>query len=609
MLTTTVKVILQQVQDTVEKRMCARVCVDNCHDRNHEISGVDSVHCSLNPRTLISDRSSDTGDGKGYNGGLIVGATSAAQPPALRTATLTDRWRDEGLCLCLQDKDGVYHWVGGTHHFHEVTVLRAPFIAEACLRSHAVFEEERRRRCRQARQQLSSSMRSSSLSSSALASESSLLSRFNRNAEDTRPVRKSRECSNGRSDRRAEKRGARPAGVSESTTAPSTTATVAYKHDAADMLAGQAFAQKASGLRFAFLKGVVVPMVVLRQYNPHHVMVSKHHPHDQTPWQYAEVRVPADMQVEPLDGSSFSSVATEFCGTAQASVKEAAVEAFTHAEPLAPRVAVVPNSDRPGNTALQSPPSSNSTKTPAKRDFEGEVRSLTTAWMPASSSVLSVSSAWTLASRSSLPNESCEATADADGPSAHAMVFDTQQCRSNHSMEAAAANTAAAAGPVGLVMPTTTVERASEVNNPCAMTGALRARGIIHRQARATLAAEEDAACTALATAQRDYAAALAEYKAAVLYSRAEPTAVDECGVQVSQPTPFPDAELTFLLQRKMEVQRRLEVYWQAEQQCERLTTLTECLEKELREQEERRELLTQPLRHRNDSAAFATGC
>ena len=49
-------------------------------------------------------------------------------------------------------------------------------------------------------------------------------------------------------------------------------------------------------------------------------------------------------------------------------------------------------------------------------------------------------------------------------------------------------------------------------------------------------------------------------------------------------------------MRRKIELQASVEDGRQAERQCERLTTLVECLEKELREREERRALLLLPV-------------
>ncbi|CAJ1987910.1 hypothetical protein conserved [Leishmania donovani] len=593
-LTTTVKAVLQQVQETVERRMCASLCAGYTHGDHHEISGGNSAPCALARPTSLLGRSG----GKDHSSGSVVDGTQAADPLTSRTPHLTDSLQEAELCLCLQDKDGEYRWAGGTQHFHKVAVLRAPFITEVCLRTHAVFEEERRRSRREARQERTSSARSSSLT---LASHApSLLPSLYRSAEDALNVSDSRECSDEHSDQRAKsthgKRGGAP-GNAPDTSAATTTVN---KGHAAHTLTGQSFARKAGRPRFAFLKGVVVPMVVLRQCNPQYAMVGKHHPHGRTPRQYAEVRVPADMQAEPLDDFLRSSGTAPASDTAQVTSEESVAHASAHAELLPLRVTALSTSDRLGDTVLRSPASPHSTSAPATRDISAETPCLAAALMPASSTS-------TLPSCSAPLDRSCGVVEDAHSPRTRPSIFDTHQVHSYHSTAAATAHTATAAGPVGLVAHATTVERASEASGPSATADALRVRGTVDVQACEASAKEEAAVRIALAAAQQDYTAALAEYKSVVACSSAKPTAASECEVQPWQPAQCADAELATLLQRRVELQRQLKVCREAEQQCERLTMLAERLEKAVREQEERRVPRT-PLRHGNDSAAFAAG-
>ncbi|TPP51751.1 hypothetical protein CGC21_4250 [Leishmania donovani] len=538
-LATTVKAVLQQVQETVERRMCASLCAGYTHGDHHEISGGNSAPCALARPTSLLGRSG----GKDHSSGSVVDGTQAADPLTSRTPHLTDSLQEAELCLCLQDKDGEYRWAGGTQHFHKVAVLRAPFITEVCLRTHAVFEEERRRSRREARQERTSSARSSSLT---LASHApSLLPSLYRSAEDALNVSDSRECSDEHSDQRAKsthgKRGGAP-GNAPDTSAATTTVN---KGHAAHTLTGQSFARKAGRPRFAFLKGVVVPMVVLRQCNPQYAMVGKHHPHGRTPRQYAEVRVPADMQAEPLDDFLRSSGTAPASDTAQVTSEESVAHASAHAELLPLRVTALSTSDRLGDTVLRSPASPHSTSAPATRDISAETPCLAAALMPASSTS-------TLPSCSAPLDRSCGVVEDAH-------------------------------------------------------TDALRVRGTVDVQACEASAKEEAAVRIALAAAQQDYTAALAEYKSVVACSSAKPTAASECEVQPWQPAQCADAELATLLQRRVELQRQLKVCREAEQQCERLTMLAERLEKAVREQEERRVPRT-PLRHGNDSAAFSAG-
>lgn len=604
MLTTTVKEVLKQVQETVEQRMRTSVCAAYTHDHHHEISAGDSAHCSLGSPTSLLDRSG----GKDHHSGSVVDGTHATDPSVSRTPHSTDCVHEAELCLCLQDKDGEYHWVGGAHHFQKVAVLRAPFVTEVCLRTHAVFEEERRRLRREARQERTSSARSSSLSLSlALASHaSSLLPSLYRSAEDTRNVSDSRERSDERADQRAKSAHAKRGGASGSDPAASAATMTANEDHAAHMLTDQSLARKASGLRFAFLKGVVVPMAVLRQCNPQYAMVGKHHPHGRTPRQYAEMRVPADMQTEPLDDSLRSSENAAASGTAHVNAKESVPHASGHAETLPPQVTAVPTSDRLGDTALRSPASPHSTSTPATRGISAETPCLAAALMPTSSSSPSASSTSTPPSRSVPLDRSRGAVEDAHGPRSHPSVLDTHQVHPYHSTAAAAVRTAIAAGPVRLVTHATTVERASEANDPRATADTRCVRGTVKGQACEALASEETAARIALAAAQQDYTAALAEYREVVGRSSVKSTAVGECEVQPLQPAPCADAELVTLLQRRIELQRQLDVCREAEQQCELLTMLAERLEEEVREQEERR-VLRPPLRHGNGSAAVVT--
>ncbi|CAG9572350.1 hypothetical protein LMJF_17_1170 [Leishmania major strain Friedlin] len=600
-LTTTVKAVLQQVQETVERCMCASVCAGYTHGHHHEISGGDSAPCSLVRPTSLLGRSG----GKDYSSGSVVDGAHAADPSTSRTPHLTDCVHEAELCLCLQDKDGEYRWVGGTQHFHKVAVLRAPFITEVCLRTHAVFEEERRQWRRKARQERTSvrSSSSSSLSLTLASHASSMFPSLYRSAEDARNVSDSRERSDERSDQSAKSTHETRGGASVNAPATSAATAAANKGHAAHTLTDQSFARKASRLKFAFLKGVVVPIVVLRQCNPQYAMGGKHHPYGRTPRQYAEVRVPADMQAEPLDDSLRSSGTVAASGTAQVKSKES----VAHAEVLPPRVAPVSTSDRLSDTALRSPASPHSTSTPATRDTSAETPCLAAALMSTSSSSPSASSASTLPSRSASLDQSCGAVEDAHGPRSHPSVFDTHQVHSYHSTAAAAARTATAAGPVGLVAHATTVERTSEASDPRATAATLRVRGTVKAQAGELVAREEAAVRSALAAAQQDYTAALAEYKAVVACSSAKSTAVGECEVQPLQPAACADAELVALLQRRIELQRQLQVCREAEQQCERLTMLAERLEKEVREQEERR-VPRMPLRHGDDSAAFVAG-
>ncbi|KAG5503859.1 hypothetical protein JIQ42_07377 [Leishmania sp. Namibia] len=596
-LTTTVKEILEQVQDTVERRMCARVRTNDDHDPTHDASEGDNVQCPF-ARCISTSCSSDgSGDTMDCDGGSVLQDTNAAKPSASCNGAPTDRFRRAELCLCLQDKDGGYHWVGGTRYFHKTAVLQAPFITEVCLRSNAIFEEERRQQGLEAGQHRPST-RPSSLST--LGSRApSLPPSLDHSAEDTRNAGDSPERCSRRACRHLRSKDAKPAVASRRAAAPSVASAAAAQHGVVRTPISQAFMRSASKVKFAFVRGVVIPMAVLRRCNPHYASARKHHPHGRTPRQYAVVRVPTEMQEEPLDDSRCSSEAAAASSTAQVNVKETAAHASPHPDALPIRAAPVETSSSSGGKAVRPPASPNSISTPFHRALSAETPLLAAALMPAPSTP-------TLPSRPAPLDRPCEIAEAADWPNAHPPVFDTSQVSPCRSTVATAASPTPAAGSVCLGTHSTTVDRGSGVNDPLATVDALCVGGIVDVQACEVLAKEEDSARIALATAQQEYTTALAEFNAAVPHSAADSTAAGVCEVQPLHTSLCADAELSSLLQRKIELQRRMEACREAERQCERLTTLVERLEKEVQEGEERRLLLAQQL-HRDDSAAFVS--
>ncbi|KAG5482236.1 hypothetical protein CUR178_06096 [Leishmania enriettii] len=590
-LTTTVKAILEQVQDTVERRMCARVWTNDDHGPTHDAGEGDSVPCSFARCISTSCSSEGSRDIKDCDGGSILHDTSVAKPPASCNGAPADRFRKAELCLCLQDKDGGYHWVGDTLHFHETAVLQAPFITEVCLRSNAIFEEERR-------QHRPSSTRPSS--SSTLGSRApSLLPSLDHSAEDTRDAGDSPERCSRRAGRHPRSKDAKQAVASRRAAAPSVASATADQRGVVHTPISQAFTRSASKVKLAFVRGVVIPMAVLRHYNPHYASARKHHPHDRTPRQYAVVRVPTEMQEEPLDDSRCSSEAAAASSTAQVNVKETAAHASPHPEALPIRAAPVETSGSSGGKAVRPPSSPNSISIPFYRALSAETPLLAAALMFAPSTP-------TLPSLPAPLDRPCEIAEAADRPNTHTPVFDTSQVSPCRSTVATAASPTPAAGSIRLGTHSTTMDRRSGVNDPLATVDALCVGGTVDVQACEALAKEDDSACIALTIAQQEYVTALAEFNAAVPHSAADSTAAGVCEVQPLHTSLCADAELSSLLQRKIELQRRMEVCREAERQCERLTTLAERLEKEVQEGEERRLLLVQQL-HRDDSAAFVS--
>ncbi|KAG5481886.1 hypothetical protein LSCM4_06965 [Leishmania orientalis] len=586
-LATTVKAILEQVQDTVERRMCARVCSNDDHGPTHDAGEGDSVQSSFARYISTSCSSDGSGDTMDCDGGSVLHKTNAAKPSASCNGAPTGRFRKAELCLCLQDKDGGYHWVGGTRHFHKTAVLQAPFITEVCLRSNAIFEEERRQQGLESRQHRPSSTRPSSLSN--LGSRApSLLPSLDHSAEDTRNAGDS-----------PERKDAKPAVASCRAAAPSVASATADQHGMVRTPISQAFTRSASKVKFAFVRGVVIPMAVLRHCNPHYASARKHHPHGRTPRQYAVVQVPTEMQEEPLDDSRCSSEAAAASSTAQVNVEETAAHASPHTEALPIRAAPVETSGSSGGKAVLPPASPNSISTPFHRALSAKTPLLAAALMSAPSTP-------TLRSRPAPLGRPCEIAEAADRPNAHPPVFDTSQVSPCRSTVATAASPTPAAGSVRLGTHSTTVDRGSGVNDPLATVDALCVGGIVDVWACEALAKEEDSALMALATAQQEYATALAEFNAAVPHPATDSTAGGVGEVQLLHTSLCADAELSSLLQRKIELQRRMEACREAERQCERLTTLAERLEKEVQEGEERRLLLAQQL-YRDDSAAFVS--
>ncbi|KAG5481574.1 hypothetical protein LSCM1_05598 [Leishmania martiniquensis] len=558
-LTTTVTTVLKQVQDTVERLMCARVCTYYYHDHNHDAGEGDGARCSLARRTLASSSSHGGGASKGGSGGSVVDDANAAEPSTSCTSAPAAHFHEAELCLCLQDTAGEYHWVGGTRHFREAVVLQAPFITDVCLRSNAIFEEERRRqRLKAGRPHGSPSTQSPSFSTLA-------------------------------------------SGASGRAAAPSAASEAVGECGVTDTPAGRPLTRTVGERKFAFVRGVVMPMAALRQHNRRYAMTSRDHARGRIPRQYGVVRVPADMQEEPPADSRCYTETAATSSTTQAKVREAVTRTFLAAEALPPPLVTRPTFADPADAAARLPSSPNSIRTP--------VREVVSAEAPSPAAVLtSAFSTPALPGRSARLGRPCGPAEDTDGPQTQLSVFYANQIHPHHSTAAVATNAPTAAGPVGLAAHSTRADRTSDVKGSAVSTDGLRGRGIAIGQACEALAKEEDSARIALAAAEDEYTTALAEYNAAIPHSAANSTAAGICEAQPQHTAPLADAELSSLLQRKIELQRRLEACCEAERQCERLTMLAECLEEAVQEWKERHMLLTQQL-HCSGNAALIFSC
>ncbi|KAK7196218.1 hypothetical protein NESM_000557300 [Novymonas esmeraldas] len=471
--TTTVEAVVRQVQDTVERRMRARVRVTVA-----AAAGAEEV--SVN------------------EGG---GVQPTEHPAAARPSTAT---ADTELCLCLEDTDGVLRWVGDAQHSPTAAVLRVPFVAEVCLRSHAEFEARRHRT-------------PPSRSGSGAASDAS-------------------SVSSPRHDRRRRVDAADAAGGGRAARASSTTP---FTADA----------------KFAFVKGVVVPREALLQPSPPDAPVGERRPRGRvTPPLHAAVSVPRDMRVEPLD--------------------------LPLPEPQAPTAATAP----PGTSSGPAAPPPPTLPPPPPPPPSSPPAPAMTGVSPRSSASLTSTQPSCSVSREHTRRDAGDVDSDGGGGGAGAVVSNLRT--SQHAVE----------GPAG-VSTRATAAAAADV-------------------AESSPTADDDAVRRGLIEARREYAVALAEYRDVAPHPHlgAAGVAADEL-----DPSPPPsatspaDAEVAALLRRKLELQREVDACRQAEQQCERLTTVVEYLERELRDGEERRRLLEALHRRRvpgnSGEAGACTSC
>jgi hypothetical protein len=651
---TTVKMVLQQVQDMVERRMGARLC-DGNYFSAFSTSTTPAGSFANAPPPSQSPR--DDGRGEKRQRGLgSAPASPVAQvvSPTSRSGTGTAEAAEE-WCLCVQDSDGVYHFVGGTRHEQKSAVLRAPFVAEVCLQSHAAFEAGRQRQREEQKAQRAAQRRISgggssqhtsfaapggaapldnsdaaSSGGSSDGSDSSSLHTSDDDADDVSEAAAAAGCggkhrfllsrhhNHHRPAAKACKHEKKKSGKSggKSGAADSSRGRQLLLHPS--RLTAKKFSKpSASEAKFAFLKGVVVPSSVLKQRNP---TLARHR---RKPPPYVEVHVPREMRAEPLDPTitvpntiNITTTTAEAPQTPERSAAIAPVVSAPTAEsslslPVKGPADALPNAVHPcpSNTSMEE-------------DVDVDV--------PPSAPTRADSSSFT-SSSPTLP--SCSPLQDGAGGPLHATLRPsgrggkvsegaataavvkngasygdrTSLAEVNGSSQGKESLLATGEEPsglfVGLATHATALEGLDEADPAslttttseeawCRSADAVHVKGVA-ADLLAQLTAAEDAARADLAKAQRDYAAARAAYRVTVPPAPASIHQRLDMERIAADSTSHADAELTALLKRKIELQAAVEDGRAAERQCERLTALVECLEKEQWEREERRALLT----------------
>ncbi|KPA76254.1 hypothetical protein ABB37_07996 [Leptomonas pyrrhocoris] len=647
--TTTVKSVVELVHSMVERRMGARLCEEG---DVHNFSSTTTPAGSFAMVPSHAGTTDETGhragsnSGRGARGGgtttltpsptvsaptvQVVSPTSktAPSPAAAAAAVDSTEW-----CLCVQDGDGVFHWMGSTRHYQKSAVLHAPFAAEACLQSHAAFEAERLKLKAEARARRKAQVRTSaggssrrasfatqggpaalegsdsaSTAASTLGSDSSSRSSSAGEAEGDgaagRGGRRGRRLprpfhhrhthitdGSGKAGRRDTKTNRKRRGgkAAELPDAPDTLRS--------SSATAKAFANpSADEAKFAFLKGVVVPSLVLQQRNP---ALARHR--HRLPL-YSEVHVPRAMRAEPLDPAPATPTMIKPSPTSEtAEVPSAPAPALGSPSSVAAKASfdmplVHTSFSKEEDVDVDVPPS-----VPAQTGSSASLASTPPTPAPQQAHAAADSLNATLPPTGVVDNGT-DAAAAADAPRKSWTTWgeSREDAEGREPTRAADGHTDA---PVGLVPHATA--RGRRVSGPLGAVAdekATEGRPGDAADVEPKTAAEvpvqwtkeEDVARLGLAAAQRDYAAALAAYRAAV---PPPPTSIhehldtakggaDAASVNV-------DAELAALMKRKVELQAAVEAGRQAERQCERLTALVECMEKELREREERRALLT----------------
>lgn len=630
---TTVKAVLQQVHDMVKRRMGAGLCEDS------DVSALSapatpggSFATAPQKRAQIRHRGGDGGSGGNTHGAVALPIVQVISPTSSSGPTTPDavEW-----CLCLQDSDGIFHWVGSTRHYQKTAVLHAPFVTEACLQSHAKFEAARQQQQAEA---ASSEQQNSfattcgppgaqyasdadSLDATMNASDGSSLTSSGDGDDDDdddgegsgrrrhflAPLHRHyhhHRPTHNKSWKADKKKGSKSdANAAAGDKGDSKNGEKAHKsHVVEKKLPGPS----ANSAKFAFLKGVVVSSAVLKLRNP---SLTRHR---RKPPLFIEVHVPRELRADPLDPSSTTTPE----GREAAAVPSASAPA---ADPV--------SSAEVGNSLVaQRSPESFASK---EEDVDVDVDEFPGAAVavPAAPAAAAAAVPVVTAPSSSSSFSSSASTLPSHSPPRDGLKKKLHTTRRPSEAEATAAAVVRVADathggwmawygeskgsegplslPVGLATHATALDGLSSLRPAtlstveegawCRTADAAQVKDVDAKVLK-ELTAEEDAAQLGLASAQRGYAAALADYRAAVpptpasIHQRPDTTTGSEADSVAA------DTELTALMRRKIELQASVEDGRQAERQCERLTTLVECLEKELREREERRALLLLPV-------------
>ncbi|KPI89064.1 hypothetical protein ABL78_1800 [Leptomonas seymouri] len=639
---TTVKSILQQVQDTVGRRMEAKLCESIGFSGFSDSTPLGSF-AAAQPRASNKEDASHGADvkvGAGASGGSTAALPTAQDSrPAMRSGS-SDAAETAEWSLCVQGSDGVFHWVGSNQQYPNTAVLHAPFVMEACLESNMAFEADRQLQRKERRAQRKARRESlaggnSQRASFATSGEASALEDLDSGSTDAssavnefssqastegegergssagdlagrrcrggspsshrHPHPSHRRCTypsspgqTGKHDRKETRKGD-DAGANRGREKTAGPPVLARKLRPSDMTANGLMKPSASEAKFAFLKGVVVPTLALKQRNSNFARRLHKLP------LYIEVHVPREMRADPLDPTT-----TTPSLKAQPAPVKAEVPAASAPPPESTPAAV-----EVGSADTHRAPSVMSMDVDVDVDVDAQPGG--SAPTTTSSFVLSAS---TLPCSSQQQEHTARTPSAVQGSAGAAADISQRRCTSSiqtperfDGEEPTSTVEVHLEALTGLATHATALEGLGDDDDPtylptfekeawCRTADAAHVKGV-HAEVLGRLAKEEDAARRGLAKAQRDYAEALVAYRAAAPPTPACVHRRPSTEKDYTEPVNVnDDAELTALMKRKVELRASVEAGRQAERQCERLTTLVECLEKELREREDRRALL-----------------